>query len=171
MHGVSRAAVTQWGKLDRLIMRDAMVDVEASNALLQKYRKGGSVSALDSGKTDPARMMVAEGDSAETVAANILATSGVEWTIDEAKRIKESYLALLNQLEYDQKSGAVVLVEDVADTIGKEYALVRTRLLAIPAECAPQIQRFKTVVEVRDFLHRTIVEALEGLTRDGGNIS
>jgi hypothetical protein len=72
----------------------------------------------------------------------------------------------VNQLEYDRKSGAVVPVADVAAVVGKEYAQVRTRMLAIPAERAPQIHRLKTVMEVRDALHSIIVEALEGLTND-----
>jgi hypothetical protein len=79
---------------------------------------------------------------------------------------KENYTALLKQLEYDTKSGAVVLVSEVASVVGAEYARVRTRLLAIPAEKAPDIHRLKTVAQVQEYLQRIIVEALEELTRD-----
>ncbi|WP_219847338.1 hypothetical protein [Burkholderia multivorans] len=86
---------------------------------------------------------------------------------DEARRVKENYLALQAQLEYDRDAGLVVAVADVAKAVGEEYAKVRTRLLAIPAEHAPRIHRLKTVIEVQDALHEIIVEALEELTRDG----
>jgi hypothetical protein len=90
-------------------------------------------------------------------------------TIEEARRVKENYLALLGRLEYDHKSGAVVLVSDVAAAVGKQYAKVRTRLLSIPAEQAPRIHRLKTVTEVQDALQELITDALEELTSDGGN--
>jgi hypothetical protein len=61
----------------------------------------------------------------------------------------------------------VVEVADVAKAVGEEYAKVRTKLLSIPSEHAPRIQRLKTVQEVQDVLHSIIVEALEELTRDG----
>ena len=92
---------------------------------------------------------------------------GADMSIDEAKRIKENYLALLNQLEYDTKSGLVVLVSEVASAVGAEYAKVRTKLLAIPAEQAPRINRLKTVTEVQDALQELITEALEELTHGG----
>ncbi len=86
---------------------------------------------------------------------------------DEARRVKENYLALQAQLEYDQKSGLVVAVEDVTSAVGEDYAKVRSRLLAIPSEHAPRIQRLKTAIEVEDALREIITEALEELTHDG----
>ncbi len=84
----------------------------------------------------------------------------------EAERTKENYLALLRQLEYDVKSGAVVPVSDVAKEVGAQFAQVRTRLTAIPAECAPRLHRLKSVAEMQDALMSIIVEALEGLSRE-----
>lgn len=57
----------------------------------------------------------------------------VDMSMDEARRVKENYLALLNQLEYDQKSGLVVMVSEVAALVGAEYAKVRTRLSSAAA--------------------------------------
>ena len=56
---------------------------------------------------------------------------------------------------------------DTARLVGEEYATVRTVLLAIPAERAPQIFRCKSVEEVQDMLRDFITRALEGLTLDG----
>jgi len=55
----------------------------------------------------------------------------------DADRRKANYDALLRELEYETKNGAVVSVAEVAAAVGAEYAQVRTRLLAIPAEQAP----------------------------------
>ena len=88
----------------------------------------------------------------------------------DALRRKENYLGLLKQLEYDVKSGAVVAVVDVARLVGEQFAKVRTRLLAIPAERAPHLHRLKTVAELEDALRTFVTEALEELTQDGGSV-
>jgi hypothetical protein len=163
--GVSKKTVTQWKQGGKLVLADGGVDVEASDAYLKKYRTAG-LKGNDKGNELP---KARSGESAEQAAVRILSTTGADMSIEEAKRVKENYLALLNQLEYDQKSGAVVLVSDVAKAVGEEYAKVRTRLLAIPAEQAPRIHRLKTVTEVQDVLQELITEALEELTRDGGH--
>jgi hypothetical protein len=106
------------------------------------------------------------GETAEEFAARAIREGGAPFSHPEAERIKENYIALLRQLEFDTKSGAVVLVADVAKAVGAEYAKVRTRLLSIPAEQAPRIQRLKTVAEVEDTLRSIITEALEELTMD-----
>ncbi|AQS88260.1 hypothetical protein AA101099_1785 [Neoasaia chiangmaiensis NBRC 101099] len=81
--------------------------------------------------------------------------------------LKENFAARLKQLEYDQKAGKVVDVALIAKKVGEEYARVRTRLLAIPAEQAPTLHRFKTVTELQDRLLNLIIRALEELTADG----
>ena len=110
------------------------------------------------------RVPHAEGDETPAQAAERIVLSGAPYDRIEAERIKENYLALLRQLEYDQKSGAVVAVADVAGAVGKQFARLRTRLLAIPAEQAPRLHRLKTVPEVQDALQDTITEALEELS-------
>ena len=64
---------------------------------------------------------------------------------DEARRVKEDYVVLLNQLEYDTKSDLVVMGGAVLKEIGEEYAKVRTRRLVIPSEQSQQLQLYKTV--------------------------
>ncbi|WP_052131840.1 hypothetical protein [Caballeronia zhejiangensis] len=110
---------------------------------------------------------VTETDTPAQTAAKVIAALGAENDLGEAIRIKENYNALLKQLEYDKESGLVVMVSDVAKLVGEEYAKVRTRLLAIPSNFAPQIHRCKTVSEVNDLMERAIVEALEELTQGG----
>lgn len=86
-------------------------------------------------------------------------------SLADAEKMKEIYLARLRQLEYDQKSGRVVAVEDVAAAVGKKFAAVRSRLLSIPAEQAAKIHRLKSPAEVQDALQEVITRALEELMR------
>lgn len=127
------------------------------------WRKGNRT-----GSAEPANTVRTEtGETPAQAAERIITATGPTMDQAEAERVKENYLALLRQLEYDQKSGAVVAVADVAAAVGKQFASVRTKLLAIPAEQAPAVHRCKTVVEVQALLLQIITEALEDLTYDG----
>ncbi|NWC92633.1 MULTISPECIES: hypothetical protein [unclassified Pseudomonas] len=167
LRGVSKKTVTQWKRDGKLVLADGGVDVEATDSYLKKYRAAG-LKGNSEGNGGNALPHPLAGETNEQAALRILSIGGANMSLEEAKRVKENYLALLNQLEYDQKSGAVVLVADVAAAVGREYSQVRTRLLAIPAEQAPRIHRLKTVTEVQDVLQELITEALEELVSDGG---
>jgi hypothetical protein len=106
------------------------------------------------------------GETAEEAADRIMQASGATLPLIDAERLKENYIALLRQLEYDTKSGLVVPVTEVARVVGAQFAQVRTRILSLPAEQAPQLHRLKTVVELQDALHAMLAEALEILTCD-----
>jgi phage terminase Nu1 subunit (DNA packaging protein) len=175
MHGVSRKTVTGWKTRGWLVLEGGQVDVEASNALLVKHRPGGIQAATSApvgntpGNTGnkPPRVTADEGESLEDAAHRAAARSEEVLTLDEARLMKEKYLAFLNRLEYDKESGLVVESAVVAQAVGAEYARVRTRLLSIPAEQAPYLHRLKTVTEVQDALQQMITDALEELTKDG----
>ncbi|WP_175786352.1 hypothetical protein [Burkholderia cenocepacia] len=185
LHKVSRKTVTKWKERGWLVFAGDEVDVDASNALLKRYRRDGAPAVTQTAegnskgnKAKPAAKRVTSRDAEVTIrpdetvadAANrILVATGADMDFDDARCMKENYLALQAQLEYDRDAGLVVAVEDVARAVGDEYAKVRSRLLAIPAEHAPRIQRLKTVIEVQDALQEIITEALEELTRDGVN--
>ena len=170
LHGVSKQAVSKWKTANRLVFVGDKVDVKASNLLIERHQRGGgkrvnqSTTEVDQ-LTDDATVDL---ESIDEAARRIIYEQGPTLTLDEARTLKENYLALLNQLEYDKESGVVVAVADVAAAVGAEYAKVRTRLLSIPAEQAPRIHRLKTVNEVQDVLQEIITEALEELTRHGG---
>jgi phage terminase Nu1 subunit (DNA packaging protein) len=183
LHGVSRKTVTKWKERGWLVFAGDEVNVAESNAILKKYRRdpspvvtsgteGNSLGNKPKRVTRAApQVTIQEGESGAQAAVRILAALGADMDIDEAKRVKENYLALQTQLEYDRDSGLVVAVADVAKAVGDEYAKVRTRLLAIPSEHAPRIHRLKTVQEIQDVLHSIIVDSLEELTRDGDGIN
>jgi len=175
LYGVSKQAAEKWKKRGWIILKDGDIDVEASRKKLKKYRKPRPVKAVNpevdgkvkvKGKKVDKKLSVKPGETPKQAADRIISEADVTMDFEEARRIKESYLALLNQLEYDTKSGLVVMASDVAREVGEEYAKVRTRLLAIPSEQAPRLHRLKTVAEVQDAMQECITEALEELTKD-----
>jgi hypothetical protein len=174
IHGVTKQAAAKWKDRGLLVIVDGKIDVDASNEKLRVLRTGGapgagSVDEAVNQLTNDKELTVRAGETVSGAAERILMATGVEMTIDQAKQMKENYLALLNQLEYDRESGLVVLVSEVAKAVGAEYATVRTKLLGIPSGHAARIHRLKTVAEVQEVLQELITKALEELTRDGGH--
>lgn len=175
LHGVSKQAAAKWKARGLLVFIDGKVDVTASDENLKLLRKGGAPGAAavdenDNRLTDEKRLSVRRGESAASAAERILKAADMPVTLDEARLMKEKYLALLNQLEYDQKSGLVVMASEVVQAVGEEYSKVRTRLLAIPSEQAPRLTRIKTATEMQHALEQVITEALEALTIDSAQI-
>jgi hypothetical protein len=62
-----------------------------------------------------------------------IATAG-GWTIVEAQRVKENYLALLRKQEFEVEQGKLVEIEVISLEVEREYATVRERLLTIPGK-------------------------------------
>lgn len=149
LHGVSKKTVTMWKQAGRLVLgAGGLVDVERSNELLgqrPEKRKGGSAKGPTAKRTGEAQ-------------------DAPDWPLHEASRRKEAAMARLKELEYDRKTGRVVLVEDVIWQINREMHIVRTRLLAIPSQCAVQIARLTTPVEVEVALRDVIYEAMSELS-------
>jgi hypothetical protein len=64
----------------------------------------------------------------------------------------------------DVMRGEVVPVAESVRQHAERCARLRTRLLAIPAERAPQLHRLKTAAEVQAELMSAVIEALEELS-------
>ncbi len=153
-----------WRKANRQASPVAEVAAKIVETVIAPERE--RLGALPAGQ-QPIQAM--DDEAVADVAARLFKAGDVPMvSLAEAERIKENYLALLRELEYDQKSGLVVRIEDVTAEVGKKFATVRTRLLAIPAEQAPRLHRLKTVAEVQDALQDIITRALEELTRGEG---
>ncbi|WP_416777849.1 hypothetical protein ACNFJN_06450 [Xenorhabdus budapestensis] len=90
-------------------------------------------------------------------------------SLDEAKTMKENYLALLTQHEYDLKSGKVLPWQDMIDAVRQEYSRMRTRLIAIAPEHGPRLRAMAGTVTDTEFvvaLQEIIYEAMEELSLD-----
>lgn len=172
-HGVSKPAVTKWDRAGHIVYAgDGKVDMDATDARLRSVCLGKFSTSADGAKRrgKPASELTGavnteDGDSAsDQVAARLIRAFGPEMTLEEARRVKENYLALLNQLEYDKESATVVRIEDSARMVAEAFARVRTRLLAIAPERAPVIAMLRTVPEVQDAIAEAIDEALAELS-------
>ena len=161
---MSRPALEKHIKAGRfLLLADQSVDL----ATFERWLQGrASVAAT----TRPA-IVLASADSAVAESARaafaLVDQEGVFPTRADAERFRDSFIGRLRQVEYDRAAATVADVADTARLVGEEYAKVRTRLLAIAAERAPQLFRCKTVAEVQDMLLGFITHALEELTLDG----
>lgn len=144
--GISRAAIRKHLKVGRIQAKNGQVDVASFEAWLANKTE---INQDD----DPAMERQSTGEE-------------VFSSLPDAELHKTSYEAKLKELDYDLKSGRVVLIDDVAAAIGAQYASIRTRLLAMPAETAPQLFNCKTVTEIQDRLHLLIVRILEELSED-----
>jgi hypothetical protein len=76
------------------------------------------------------------------------------------------HTATIPEVPYETTRTLGTRVPPVASLVGQEYAVVRTKLLAIPSEQAPRVHRCRTVAEVQDTLREIITRILEELTAD-----
>ncbi|WHP89970.1 hypothetical protein [Edwardsiella anguillarum] len=123
------------------------IDVAASNAQLEKYRK--SVNRPDKQKTSvpekkkadrvlPARGPPKESDlSLEGLAREFLFENGAELSLDEARRVKENYLALLTKLEFQQKDGQLIEMAAAEEVLFNAFRQQRDAWLNWPSRVAP----------------------------------
>lgn len=137
LHGVSHTAVAKWNKAGWLVTQGAKVDLEESNAKLAQYRdrQDGRASKVSNQLKPETEIETSDETKAETRGGKVSSEAGrsgiieflpgeslgaaesrlvgglavdLNMPVEEAKRIKEVYLALLNRLEYERKSGALV---------------------------------------------------------------
>ncbi|MBW9336211.1 hypothetical protein FEE59_22085 [Herbaspirillum sp. RU 5E] len=157
LHGVSRKTVTKWKERGWLVFQDDLVDVDASNTLLKKYRtdvletvtsaEQGNKSGNNPGNKTAAAMgnkrqvlpppELADDESAEEAAERYIEVHGAPWNREEARRIKENYLALLNQLEYEEKSGRLVDLAVAESVLFDQARAARDAWMNWPARVGP----------------------------------
>ncbi|HAT1683152.1 TPA: hypothetical protein I8Y21_003876 [Klebsiella oxytoca] len=144
-HGVSRKTVTQWKERGWLVMNGREINVDASDALLKKYRK----TVIREDVLPEAKTLIAEDDddiqgdggsedmSPDKVAERIMMMTGATMSLDEARRIKENYLALLTKLEYQQKEGELVELAEAKEVLFTCARQSRDAWMNWPARVAP----------------------------------
>ncbi|HBT4315750.1 TPA: hypothetical protein MBS28_004010 [Klebsiella aerogenes] len=146
LHGVSRKTVTMWKSRGWLIMSGDDIDVAASNAQLEKYRKSvnrpekqkTSAPEKKAGRVLPALELPEESDSSlEGLARDFLLENGAELSLDEARRVKENYLALLTKLEFQQKDGQLIEMAAAEEVLFNAFRQQRDAWLNWPSRVAP----------------------------------
>ncbi|MCS4265917.1 RNA polymerase subunit sigma-70 [Serratia sp. BIGb0163] len=186
LHGVSRKTVTSWKARGWLVLAGDDIDVEASNANIERFRKtvtrpekkaAGNRQGNKTGNRSPGNKSGNKNDkdlpeSATKTVERMIAEHGVTMTLDEARQMKENFLALLTQLEYDIKSGQVLPYKDMIEAVGNEYARMRTRLIAIAPEHGPRLRVLASTTNDAEFvqaLQEVVYEAMEELSLDADN--
>lgn len=186
LHGVSRKTVTSWKARGWLVLAGDDIDVEASNANIERFRKtvtrpekkaagnkqGNKIGNRSSGNKSGNKNDKDLPESATKTVERMIAEHGVTMTLDEARQMKENFLALLTQLEYDIKSGQVLPYKDMIEAVGNEYARMRTRLIAIAPEHGPRLRVLASTTNDAEFvqaLQEVVYEAMEELSLDADN--
>lgn len=148
LHGVSRKTVTMWKGRGWLIMSGDDIDVVASNAQLEKYRKTvirpdkeeTPATAKKKSGAKPAAAKEAEADdgtSLESIARDFILQNGAELSLDEARRVKENYLAALTKLEFQQKDGQLIEMTVAEEVLFNAFRQQRDAWLNWPSRVAP----------------------------------
>lgn len=166
MTGKSAKTISKWKQAGRLVLQGDEVDVEASRAKLDKYRKGGAPTVTlgvtlpvthaqkgnDLGnktgtkrrtKTPPAPaqddILVQPGESIDAAAERLVKEIDVDMSMDEARRLKEVYLVLLHRLDFEQKSGALIDLDTARSVFFETHHAQRDTWLNWPSKVAPLI--------------------------------
>lgn len=136
--------------------------------------KAGRIRRTESGKIDPdeADRMWAENTAAPNGAGP--EDEGPEPTDDEltalpwneARALKETYLARLRRLEYWIKSGEFISASETAKTWGELARRTREGCMGLADRLADQLAAETDPFEVHRLLQREIRQALEALADD-----
>lgn len=186
LHGVSRKTVTSWKARGWLVLAGDDIDVEASSANIERFRKtvtrpekkpagnkqGNKTGNRSAGNKSGNKNDKDLAESPTKTVERMIAEHGVTMTLDEARQMKENFLALLTQLEYDIKSGQVLPYKDMIEAVGNEYARMRTRLIAIAPEHGPRLRVLASTTNDAEFvqaLQEVVYEAMEELSLDADN--
>ncbi|WP_445494039.1 RNA polymerase subunit sigma-70 [Photorhabdus sp. SF281] len=182
LHGVSRKTVTQWKARGWLVTDGDDINVEASNTNIARYRKSVTrpekkAAGNKQGNKSGNRSQGNKPDSGRTesptkIVERMIAEKGATMTFDEARTLKENFLALLTQLEYEIKSGQVLPYKDMIEAVGQEYSRMRTRLIAIAPEHGPRLRVLASTTNDTEFvqaLQEVVYEAMEELSLDENN--
>ena len=183
LHGVSRKTITAWKARGWLVLDGDDIDVEASNANVERYRKtvtrpekkpAGNSQGNKKGnkKGNNAECNKQLEDTPAKIVERMITERGVTMSLDEARTMKENFLALLTQLEYDIKYGQVLPYQDMIDAVRKEYSRMRTRLIAIAPEHGPRLRALASASTDAEFvqaLQEVVHEAMEELSIDAAD--
>lgn len=188
-YGVSRKTVTKWKESNWLVMSGNLVDVEATDKVLKKYRpttakpvtpsraksakkppagnRAGNSKNMPSGNSDDTtrrtrRKAPPEPGSPEHEAELDIALNGAPHSMNEAKRIKENFLAKLRELEFQQKTGELVELGLVERVLFEMFRSQRDAWLNWPAKVGPLIAAHlgidsdKVVGALNEYVHKHI---------------
>lgn len=93
------------------------------------------------------------------------AERGAYGTLAKAKAKETLFKANLAELEYKQRTGQLLPVEDVTRVWTEQVRIAKERLLSIPARVAPSVLRMTELRDVEHCLRDALHTVLEELSR------
>lgn len=87
--------------------------------------------------------------------------------IEQAAKARERMaIAGLKELEYAERLKTMVHVEDVVERVEEEYAIVKSRLQAIPGRLAHPLSAMSDAAEIERAIKEEVSQALDELSQD-----
>lgn len=183
LHGVSANTVYAWKKRGWVVLdRNNRVRVDASNANLARYRDARRGANHQRAKLQPRgdagrpehvapEITVEPGETPGDAADRIITATGAEMPYEEARRVKENYLALLNQLDYEIKSGSVVSLDLAKNILFESARAQRDAWLNWPMKVGPLLAADLNAEpdKITDLLTSYVHAQLEELGEPEGN--
>ncbi|MGL4858777.1 MAG: hypothetical protein ACRC5A_03385 [Enterobacteriaceae bacterium] len=144
---MSRTAFYNWESKDDFPKRvDGKVDATACDAYLARYRvaQDPRTKNAERKKEKITTAMTTDApippeDTTESEVQQIMMATGAKMSLEEARRFKENYLALMAQLTYQKESGEVVELSIAENVLFKAFRAQRDSWLNWPARVAPLI--------------------------------
>lgn len=124
---VNRSSVLKWKRAGYLtITTDGLVNVERSDERLLQAGRGKRLSGIPTESTPAA--------TKENIQAlqTLLENAGMV-SESEARRVKENYIALLRQLEFEIRSGKLIEAEPLRKSLFEIWRRERDSLLRLPS--------------------------------------
>ena len=138
--GVDRKTIGRWIKAGRFIVMDGdLIDVEASDAALKKNRDGKDPRASNAKKkkTPVVSDNDDDGDEINKTVRQIMLTEGADLSREEARRIRENYMALQAKLQYEKDSGQLIELTAAEEVLFNAFRQQRDAWLNWPSRVAP----------------------------------
>jgi hypothetical protein len=150
---VNRSHISRLAKRGILVMRGKLVDVAASDAVLDDK---------------PVDQVLPEAPASAHPRAAPESSGGAPppGNFAQARTAEMVFRARLRKLEFETKSGRFLSADEVKV---KWYTLVRQirdKLLALPAKLAPQLAALSEAAEIRDLLDAEIIAILKSLQEE-----
>ena len=149
LRGVNPVTVSRWARLGYIVFEGKLVHVAKSIDRLE-------------GRFGETRAREANEIAAATIPPKL--TAKTPFTQVEASRVKENFVALSKELDYDKASGAVVDADLAAAGIAAVLLVVKNKLLGLPSRLAPALLNVTDPEIARAALAEGVSEALEELS-------
>jgi len=149
---VDRSYISRLAKRGILVLRGKLVDVAASDAVLDD-------KPVDVDRQEPVRTA--------TPRPAVDNLSGAQPTsFAQARTVEMVFRAKSRKLDFETKSGKLIPADEVKVKWFTLVRQIRDKLLAVPAKLAPQLAALSDVREVRELLDAEITALLRALQED-----